>query len=124
MNIDDIRKIVSQKNTLQPLRITNGWSVEWNHFTEANPLLLTSDSPEWVDFSEDMAYFKYSISEETKYEIDLGWYGGLNSNGYYSVSLFLNGDVVSTYESKDMDEITAMLNYLFLVPYLPLEKLR
>ena len=77
----------TKKNNLQALKIAGGWSVKWNHFVAANPLQMDENDSAWIDFSEDMALF---LSGE--YTIDLGWYGGLNKNGYYGVSLYKNKD--------------------------------
>jgi len=113
MNLDKVKLIVAKNNNLQSIKITNGWKVRWNHFVSADPLMLDDDSPEWACFSEDMAYF-----QNEKYEIDLGWYGGLNKNGFYGISLLNDGKVIETFQSKSIDEITIVLNYFFSVPYL------
>ena len=100
------------KYELQSLKITDGWKVLWNHFMATDPQKLTEDDFAWINFSEDMATF---TCEE--YDIDLGWYGGLNKNGYYGVSISRNKTEVETFCSCDIHKITDVINYFFMIPF-------
>lgn len=117
MNIEN--KHIWQKATkavskyeLQPLKITGGWKIEWNHFMAIDPLQLSDDDLAWIDFSENLAAFTYR-----KYDITLGWYGRLDKNGYYGVSIFKNKILIETFDSQDIRKITDVINYFFTIPF-------
>jgi hypothetical protein len=60
------------KVKLQPLRISDGWIVCWNHFYQVEPRSLPRSSAIWVHFSQDMLCL---TSPSRGVQIDLGWYG-------------------------------------------------
>lgn len=108
-----LNKARTEKTGLQPLQIGAGWSVVWNNFMNVNPLTLPEDAFEWVHFSEDMAYF---IHTEQEIEIDLGWYGGLDKNGWYAVSLHIGKKIKDIFSSRNIDNITDVINYFLSYP--------
>lgn len=119
--LEEYQQIVEKCNNLRPIKITNGWEVVWNHFPDVDPMTLDEDSDAWFDFSEDMALFRYSHDE--KYAIDLGWYGGMNKEGMYGVSLFESdkydeNKLLEVFQTQSVEEITLVLNYFFTIPYL------
>ena len=65
---------------LQPLRIPSGWRVEYNNFSEYDPL---NDDPEKLcELCEDML-----MLENDCLMIDLGWYPEMELNGRFILIL-------------------------------------
>lgn len=59
-----------------------------------------------------MAFFIWG-----EYKIDLGWYGGLNRNGFYEVTLMKGNKIIESSCSQDIEKVTEILNYFFYHPF-------
>lgn len=58
---------------LQPLRIPPGWEVVLNKFLEWDVEDWAAQNENWLDLTEDMAYFRKK-GRRHEVGIDLGWY--------------------------------------------------
>ncbi len=106
-NIDDI--------ALQPLRITDGWTVKHNRFYELEPkgeLIIegVTNNDGWLLFDQDLLQMEHG---KRKVFLDLGWYPDENPNGNFRVVLIRESDwenPLFRHESKDKDEIVEVIN--------------
>ena len=93
---------------LQPLRIPSGWTVNYNHFSEYDPL---TESPEYLyELSEDMLQM-----ENDRFLIDLGWYPEMDLNGRFILVLADRTrerpfeHPIERFETRDKAEVTAKI---------------
>ena len=70
---------------LQPLRIPNGWRVEFNDLREVEPIFNTYDDTSWF-FREDLLLLH---NVHWNLMIDLGWYPDADATGTFALRLGL-----------------------------------
>lgn len=94
---------------LQPLRITSGWTVKYNNFSEYDP---ETDSPEdSLELCEDLLQI-----ENNNLLVDLGWYGGYDNGRYilYMVDTTMENpfyNPVHKLETRSKKEVLYYLEY-------------
>ena len=101
---------------LQPLRISKGWAVGYNEFTEIEPysdikVIGLPDEDVWELFLQDLLQLKH---EAYGILIDLGWTPEADPEGSYLLRVLKNEDwrnPLYYYESKNKDDIVDKINY-------------
>ena len=107
INIEDI--------PLQPLRISEGWTVKHNRFYELEPkgelkIAGVTNDDGWLLFDQDLLQMEHS---KRKVFLDLGWYPDEDPNGRFRVALIRDDDwenPLLRYETKDKTEIVEVIN--------------
>lgn len=95
---------------LQPLRLSSGWTVKYNDFSE-------------YDFNEDGQEYLYELKEDLlqlenqNLIIDLGWYPSMDITGRYILYLIDKNadkpfdDPIDVIESRSKQDILSKLEY-------------
>lgn len=73
------------KYELQPLRLTSGWKIEFNSFTEYDVIKYGEEDS--FELCEDLLQL---YNEKSNLIIDLGWYQNFDINGNYVLLLIKN----------------------------------
>jgi hypothetical protein len=96
----------------QELEITNGWTVNQHEFYDVDPTdnVPIEDKETFIFFMQDMLWIT-----KGSYNLDLGWYGGEQSEGAYCIVLFRGNswnkcDLLEMFRSKSKNEIVEMIN--------------
>ncbi|AZB41840.1 hypothetical protein CEF21_05715 [Bacillus sp. FJAT-42376] len=95
---------VDQLN-VHPLRIPEGWTVNYNSFLEFDPLALNEEDDRWYLMSESLLQLNHS---KKSIMVDLGWYPDTSVEGNFSVDIIKNEDwenPLDSYETKDYREV-------------------
>ena len=101
---------------LQPLRISRGWTVGYNEFTEIEPysdikVVGLPDEDVWELFLQDLLQLKHEYHNVT---IDLGWVPEAEPEGSYKLTVLKNQDwdnPLYYYKSKNKDDVVDKINY-------------
>ena len=101
---------------LQPLRISKGWTVDYNEFTEIEPYSDIKveglpDEDVWELFLQDLLQLKH---EAYGIIIDLGWTPEADPDGSYKLTVIENQDwhnPLFIYRSKNKDDIVEKINH-------------
>lgn len=92
---------------LQPLRITSGWTVKYNNFSEYDP---EKDGEEYsLELCEDLLQL-----QNNNLLVDLGWYGDFDDGRYilYMVDTTLESPFYSPIEKLETRSKEEVLYYL------------
>lgn len=100
-------KTSQQTIELQPLKISDRWTVGKHEFYAIDPDgNVEGDNTFWM-FSEDLLQI-----EMDDYVLDLGWYG--DEDGAYCLYLirgnFLTGELLEKFKTRDRQKVVARLN--------------
>jgi len=70
------------KANIHPLRITQGWKVNYNHFVEIDPRTLEPNDDSWFLFTDSLLQLYH---EQSSITLDLGWVPDISPEGNYLV---------------------------------------
>ncbi|GAB4284072.1 MAG: hypothetical protein Kow0092_38670 [Deferrisomatales bacterium] len=99
---------------LQPLRIPEGWCVDYNQFFDVEPgadvrLLGSASDDVWQLFGEDMLLLSHG---RHGYQVDMGWYPDSDPSGRFRIRL-VHGDEwdrpIMEFETSDKREAVRYL---------------
>lgn len=107
---------------LQPLRITSGWTVEYNKFMDIEPEELNKNDDKWLFiFVEDILQIKtnltHNVNKQIKQQqliIDLGWYSDGDPSGNFRLVTILNNNwefPLLQFTSRSKKDIVDTLEY-------------
>jgi hypothetical protein len=96
------------------MKITSGWTINKHEFYDVDPLdnVPIEDKETLIFFVEDILWIA-----KGSYNLDLGWYGGVESKDGYCVVLYRGDswnkcDLLEIFRSKNKNEITEKINTL------------
>jgi hypothetical protein len=105
---------------LVPIRVSPGWMIHFNQFTEANPDAFINDDYEYKwEFNEDILQFNHI---NNKWTLDLGWYPEFNPIGEYKILLIDTSDIdcpdrqnpIYKFNSRDINVIIEKIEYVLM----------
>lgn len=112
-------------NKLIPLRIPSNWAVISNSFYEGEMIVENDNIVNYLSYQEDVLFIEecsYSsegqtMIDKTGYKIDLGWYPDSNPNGFYKLTILIEGwnNVVAEFNSKDKSQVIEKLEQALLI---------
>ncbi|MCY7829313.1 hypothetical protein MOD54_06420 [Bacillus spizizenii] len=104
-------KLDVPKANLHPLRITQGWKVNYNHFVEIDPRTLEPNDDSWFLFTDSLLQLYH---EQSSITLDLGWVPDISAEGNYLVSIVKNNDwetPIKEFSSDDYKKVIAHIEY-------------
>jgi hypothetical protein len=110
-----MREIKLQDVPLQPLRISSGWNIVYNHFCDIDPgeSVYIDGLPNgdvWELFLQDLLLIE---NNHLNFTLDLGWSPEANPSGKYALTLIKNTDwnnPIAFYESQSKSDIVDKIN--------------
>jgi len=98
---------------LVPLKITEDWTVVWNHFTESEPEnFITEGYIHEDELQEDIFYFR---NEKKRRILDLGWYPAHKPSGRYRLVLIESGNwdhPLMSYRTRNIHKLQQKINWI------------
>lgn len=82
-------KLDVPKVNIHPLRITEGWKVQYNKFWEIDPKTLESNDDRWFMFTDCLLQLHH---EKASITLDLGWSPDISPEGHYLVLIVKDSD--------------------------------
>jgi len=94
---------------IHPLRITEGWKVNYNNFFEIDPRNLEPDDDCWFMFTESLLQLYHEKSSIT---LDLGWNLDISPDGNYLVWIIKNMDWENPIHEFTSDNYKKVIEYI------------
>lgn len=102
-------KLDVPKVNIHPLRITEGWKVNYNNFVEIDPRNLEPDDDCWFMFTESLLRLYHEKSSIT---LDLGWNPDISPDGNYLVLIMKNMDLENPIHEFTSDNYKEVIEYI------------
>ncbi|MFP7691691.1 hypothetical protein ACLH26_02470 [Bacillus subtilis] len=104
-------KLDVPKANIHPLRITQGWKVNYNHFVEIDPRTLEPNDDSWFLFTDSLLQLYH---EQSSITLDLGWVPDISPEGNYLVLLVKDNDwedPIKEFSSDDYKKVILYIEY-------------